>query len=267
MNSPPQLDLIPAHRRAIVLEHIRVRGAASIHDLARTIGASASTIRRDLKYLQDGGYLQRAHGGALLPGIPHATFEPERAFAAGLAREQKRAIGEAAAATLVPGEAVIFDSSSTVHEAARAAVARGLVLTAVTNDLGTGEALSAAPGIRVVVPGGTVRAGSLTLVGEPGIGFLADVHADVALIGVHAIAGRLMTETALETAAMKRAMIAAARRVVVLADSGKFQSAAFCTICDATAVHALITDADADPGAVSALRDLGIAVMLVGRRA
>lgn len=90
------------------------------------------------------------------------------------------------------------------------------------------------------------------------------MHADVALIGVHAISGRLLTETTLETAAMKRAMIAAARRVVVLADATKFQPAAFCTICDVTAVQELITDRDADPVAVAALRELGVAVTLVG---
>jgi DeoR family transcriptional regulator of aga operon len=255
-----QPDVIPAQRRAAVLAHVRRTGAASIRELARAIGASESTIRRDLEQLQAAGYLQRAHGGALLPRPPRATFEPEAAFAAGIARAEKRAIGAAAAAALNAGEAVIFDSSSTVREAAQAVAARRIALTAVTNDLETGRVLAAAPEIRVVVPGGTVRPGSLTLVGEPGVTFLAGVHADVALIGVHAITGRTLSETALETAAMKRAMIAAARRVVVLADAGKFQPAAFCTICDVTAVQELITDGAADPAALAALRELGVKV-------
>jgi DeoR family transcriptional regulator of aga operon len=263
MIDPPRPEAIPAHRRALVLEHVRQRGAASIHELAGAIGASTSTIRRDLEQLQRAGYLQRSHGGALCPRTPNATFEPDAAFAAGLARAQKRAIGQAAAAALVPGDAVIFDSSSTVQEAARAAVQRGIALTAVTNDLGTGQILAASAAIRVVVPGGTLRAGSLTLVGEPGVAFLSGVHADVALIGVHAISGRLLTETSLETAAMKRGMIAAARRVVVLADATKFQPAAFCTICDAAAAQELITSGDADPAALETLRDLGILVTTV----
>lgn len=253
-------DVIPAHRRAVVLAHVRRTGAASIRELARALGASESTIRRDLEQLQAAGYLQRSHGGALLPRPPPATFEPEAAFAAGFARAEKRAIGAAAAARLAAGEAVIFDSSSTVQEAAQAAAARHIPLTAVTSDLGTGRILAASPDIRVVVPGGTVRPGSLTLVGEPGVSFLAGLHADVALIGVHAITGRTLSETALETAAMKRAMIAAARRVVVLADAGKFQPAAFCTICDVTAVQELITDSAADPVALAALRELGVKV-------
>jgi DeoR family transcriptional regulator of aga operon len=263
MSSPLRSEAIPAHRRALVLEHVRKQGAASIHELAEAIGASASTIRRDLEQLQSAGYLQRSHGGALSPRTPTATFEPEASFAAGLARAQKRAIGLAAATMLSPGEAVIFDSSSTVQEAARAVVQSGIALTAVTNDLGTGQVLAASPAIRVVVPGGTVRAGSLTLVGEPGVDFLVGVHADVALIGVHAISGRLLTETSLETATAKRAMIAAARRVIVLADATKFQPPAFCTICDAAAMHALITGVEAEAGVLELLRELGISVTTV----
>ncbi len=262
MSSYSHNDVIPAQRRAILLERVRQRGAASIQELARSIGASASTVRRDLERLQAEGYLRRAHGGAFLPHTPLATYEPDQTFAAGLARAQKAAIGRAAAASLVAGEAVLFDSSSTVREAARAAVARRIPLTAVTNDLATGQILAAGPEIRVIVPGGTVRPGSLTVTGEPGLGFLAGVHVETALIGVHAISGGLFTETALETVAMKRAMIAAARRVVVLADATKFQPAAFCTICDAARVHELITDAAADPALLAQLRDLGVAVTL-----
>ncbi len=263
MTEAARPDLIPAQRRALVLHHVRESGAASIHDLARAIGASTSTIRRDLEHLQEAGFLQRSHGGALLPRPPQATFEPAASFAAGLARAQKRAIGQVAAAALVAGEAVIFDSSSTVREAARAAVERGIALTAVTNDLGTAQVLAASRAIRVVVPGGTLRPDSLTLLGEPGLGFLAGVHADVALLGVHAIAGRLLTETSLEAAAMKRAMISAARRAVVLADATKFQPAAFCTICDVTSVQQVVTDSGADPVALAALRELGVAASAV----
>jgi DeoR family transcriptional regulator of aga operon len=257
-------ELIPAQRRAIVLKHIRQRGAASIQELADAVGISASTVRRDLEHLEERGYLERAHGGALIqPQLPPSTFEPEAALSAEFARAEKTAIGRRAAASLRPGESVIFDSSSTVLAAAQACVERNVALTAVTNDLGIGQALSAASAIRIVVLGGSVRAGSLTMIGEPGQAFLSHLHADVAFIGTHAISGSELTETSLETAAMKRAMIAAARRVVLLADASKFQPAAFCRICDLTDVHEIITDSRADAQEIGKLRDLGIIVTQV----
>lgn len=256
-------ELIPAQRRAIVLDHIRQRGAASIQELSEAVGISISTVRRDLEHLEERGYLERSHGGALIQKQMQSTFEPEAAISAQFARAEKEAIGQVAAATLRSGESVIFDSSSTVLAAARACVEHNLALTAVTNDLGIGQALAGSSNVRVVVLGGTVRAGSLTMVGEPGQAFLAILSADVAFIGTHAISGAGLTETSLETAAMKRAMIAAARRVVLLADASKFQPAAFCRICDLTAVHEVVTDDRADPADVARLRDLGLAVTVV----
>jgi DeoR family transcriptional regulator, aga operon transcriptional repressor len=263
MTSPRRPELIPAHRRALMLEHLRQRGAASIQELCDASGASASTVRRDLEHLEEQGYLERTHGGALIQNRQlRSTFEPEAVIAAHFSSDEKEAIGREAAMTLSAGQSVIFDSSSTVLKAAQAVIERGIALTAVTNDLGIGQALSASPKIRVVVLGGTIRPSSLTLTGEPGQDFLMNLNADVAFLGTHAISGEMLTETSLETAAMKRAMISAARRIILLADASKFQPAAFCRICDLRAVHEVITDDRADQSEVSRLRDLGLAVTI-----
>ena len=247
-----------------MLEHLKLRGAASIQELAVASGASPSTVRRDLEHLEDQGFIERTHGGAMIQNrVPASTFEPEAGLAAHLAQAEKRAIGRAAAASLRPGQSVIFDSGSTVLMAAQAAVERDIPLTAVTNDLGIGQVLAAASQIRLVVLGGTLRPGSLTLTGEPGTDFLKGLRADVALVGVHAIADTSLSDTSIELAAMKRAMMAAARHVVLLADASKFQPAAFSRISDITAVQDLITDEAAQAADVARLRDLGIAVTLV----
>src|ERR1700729_4066404 len=237
-------ELIPAQRRAFMLEHIRKRGAASIQELSEAIGISLSPVRRDLEHLEERGYLERSHGGALIQRQLQSTFEPEAAITAEFDRPEKESIGLAAAATL--------------HS-----VERDIALTAVTNDLGIGQALSASSRIRVLCLGGTVRPESLTVLGEPGESFLGNLRVDVAFIGTHAISGLALTETSLEAVSMKRAMITAARRIVVLADASKFGAAAFCKICDLTAVHELITDDRADPAEIARVRDLGLEVKVV----
>jgi DeoR family transcriptional regulator, aga operon transcriptional repressor len=256
-------EFIPAQRRAFMLQHIRKRGAASIQELSQATGISLSTVRRDLEHLEERGYLERSHGGALIQKQIQSTFEPEAAITAEFDRPQKESIGRAAAAAVHSGASVIFDSSSTVLAAARACVERNITLTAVTNDLGIGQALSASSRCRVIVLGGTLRAGSLTLIGEPGESFLSNLSADVAFIGTHAISWPALTETSLEAAAMKRAMIAAARRTVLLADATKFGAAAFCRICELTAIHEVVTDDRADPDEIARLRDLGLGVTVV----
>lgn len=256
-------DLIPAHRRALMLDHLKSRGAASIQELVEASGASSSTVRRDLEHLEERGYIERTHGGALVQNRPAAsTFEPEAGIAAHFARNEKTTIASLAAASLKPGQSVIFDSGSTTLLAAQAAADRNIPLTAVTNDLGIGQVFANARLVRLVVLGGSLRPGSLTLTGEPGQDFLKSLRADVAFVGTHAISEATLSDTSLEVATMKRAIIAAARRIVLLADSSKFQAAAFCRICDITAIHELITDAGAPVAEVERLRDFGVTVSL-----
>lgn len=254
---------IPAQRRALVLAQVRALGAVSIAALSARVGASASTVRRDLMQLERQGKLVRTHGGAALPDLEPSALEPPSAVAAEHAAAQKRAIGAAAAAMLSPGESVIFDSGSTVHAAAVAALARRIAFTAVTNDLDIARTLSASEALRVLMPGGTVRPRSLTLTGEPGAAFWASIRADVAFVGAHAVAEGWMTDTSIEIAAAKRAMIAAARRVVLLVDGSKFRPAAFCRIAPVFAAQAAVTDDGAPPEALAALREAGLAVTVV----
>ena len=111
--------MIAAQRRALILEHIRREGGGSIVALADIIGASQSTIRRDLDSLVDGGFILRSRGGALLEETPRTTFEPERKIGAQVSRAAKIAIGARAAELIERGQSVIFDSSSTVSRRRR----------------------------------------------------------------------------------------------------------------------------------------------------
>ncbi|MBB3997867.1 DeoR/GlpR family DNA-binding transcription regulator [Aureimonas pseudogalii] len=261
--SPRRVDLIPVKRRALILEWFRRHGAASIGELAAGIGASGSTIRRDLEHLTEAGYLERTHGGAVLATPTHATFELDASINAEMFAAQKRAIGREAAALLQARDSVIFDSSSTVLEAARAALAREIELTAVTNDLDIARLCGGERRMRVVVPGGSVRPGTSTLVGNPGETFLKGVHADLCLIGTQAITGGDLTDASIEIVSAKRAMLAAARRTILLADSSKFHAPAFCTFCRLGEIDEIITDSGIAREHRAGLAKFGLTVTVV----
>ncbi|MFO1035676.1 MAG: DeoR/GlpR family DNA-binding transcription regulator [Geminicoccaceae bacterium] len=254
--------MIAAQRRALILERVRQQGGAAIVDLADVVGVSASTVRRDLDYLMREGYLERRHGGALLAEPERTTFEPRQDIGAHMARSAKVAIGRRAAALLEPGQSVLFDSSSTVLEAARAIAGAGLRLTACTNDLGIAMALTAADCARILVLGGSVRPGSLTLTGDPGQSFLDHLHADVALVGIHSLARGRLSETAIEVVAIKRRMIESAARVVVLADSSKFSHPAFCDVCELNRISMVVTDSGIAGDARALLEEQGVALAI-----
>ncbi|WP_062210319.1 DeoR/GlpR family DNA-binding transcription regulator [Aureimonas sp. AU12] len=238
----------------MILEYLRVSGTASIQELTDAIGGSQSTIRRDLEHLTEGGYLERTHGGALLVPLARATFEREPSLNAHFQHAQKAAIGGLAASRLKGGESVIFDSSSTVIEAVKAAALRDLTLTVVTNNLEIARIGSSVPRWRVVCTGGTVRPGSDIMLGEPGESFFETIHADICFTGTYAVTGTILTDASMEVASIKRAMIRSARRTIVLADSAKFQAPAFCTFATLSQIAEVITDDGIDADVAASLR-------------
>jgi len=259
--------MLKERRHAQIVERLRASGSATIGELSEAIGVSGSTVRRDLKLLSERGQVQLTHGGAVMPQEHLAAFELDSALAAEIAPVEKTAIGQLAAALIEPGQTVIFDSSTTVLAAARAILERDLAITAITNSLEIATCLSRSRTIEVIAVGGRVRLGSPTLTGPPGLSFLKDLHADLALLGTHAISGTLLTETSLDVVAMKRAMIAAARRTMVLADDSKFQPPALFTICQIDQIDEIVTNTGANGEALSILRDAGCRVHLATRTA
>jgi DeoR/GlpR family transcriptional regulator of sugar metabolism len=265
-NGRPRFELIPARRRAMILEHLRLRGAASIHELADDLHVSASTIRRDLESLTEYGYLERTHGGALSLNNPLATFEPDNAVAAESARAEKAAIGHEAARRLSAGGSVVLDAGSTVSAAALALVERNIPLTVVTNSLVAAQLCGGSASLRVIVTGGALRTGSSTLWGEPGRAFLETLQADLCLLGAHAVTAKLVTESSVEGADMKRALMGAARRTILLADSSKFQQRSFCSVCSVADLSEVITDDGITAEALAALREAVATVTVVSPR-
>lgn len=256
-------ETIPARRRARIVEQVRLRGAASVQELAAALNTSASTIRRDLELLESEGHVERTHGGALLQEPTRSSFEPPASLRAWVQFDAKRAIGRAAALRIEARQSVVFDSSSTVRAAAEAVVARNLALTAVTNDLAIAQVLAGSPQIKTVVTGGTVRAGSTTLLGEPGASLLQGLAADIAFVGAHAVSAGGLSDTALDVAATKRALLRAARRVVLLIDATKFRPPAFARIVGLDAVDEVIVDTAAPPDARHMLEDAGCILTVV----
>lgn len=246
----------------MILEYLRRNGTASIQELADTIGGSQSTIRRDLEHLTEGGYLERTHGGALLVPPLRATFEREPALDAHFQHAEKSAIGLIAASRLRGGESVIFDSSSTVIEAVKAAALREIELTVVTNSIEIARIGSSVRQWRVIVTGGTVRPGTNNLIGEPGESFFETIHADVCFVGAYAVSGTTLTDASMEIADMKRTMIQAARRSVLLVDSSKFQAHAFRTFGTLSQISEVITDDGIDAEIAASVRASGVTLTI-----
>jgi len=255
--------MITAQRRGLILDLLSRNGGGSIVDIAETIGVSSSSVRRDLDHLAALGAITRSRGGAIVGTNVPTTFEPPRMIGSYTLHDEKVAIGRAAAAMVKHGQSVIMDSGTTVLEAARELAARNVAATVCTNDLEVAQVLSPVQHLSVVVLGGAVRSGSYTMMGEPGISFLDRLHADLAFIGIHSLAGGRLSETSIEVATIKRRMIQGASQVIALVDSSKFTRPAFYEVGMLEDVHTLISDDGLAEPVRKMVRDAGVELVLV----
>lgn len=248
-------DRLPVQRQLEVFEFVKSRETATIPEIVGAVGVSASTVRRDLKVLSSQGRLRLSHGGATIKR--GTTFEPHFESRRRRNPEAKAAIAEKALEFVEPGGSVIFDSSSTVLAVAELLRQKPVELSAVTNDVAVAGSLSEAEGVSVVVPGGQVRKESFTLLGSHTEEFFARLHADLLLLGIHAISGGVLTDASLEVVHAKRTMIGAARRTVLLADHEKFGSPAFFEVGSVALIDDLVTDTGVQEAALEQIREAG----------
>ncbi len=257
------VPLLPAQRRQLIIDFLHRHGAVTLQQMSSALRVSISTLRRDLDSLSDEGVVDRTHGGALLRHQHYSTFEPAFSAALELSPQEKSLIGMAAAESLQPGQSVIFDSGSTVMEAAKAVVARGIEILAVTNDIQIAQILGASPSVRVHVLGGQLREGSNTLVGEEVLAGIRSIRADVLFFGAHAVTEGFVSETTPEVAAVKRAFMQSATSRRLLMDSSKFRPRVFMTVCEVADLEEIITDDGVPRDEAERIRGAGTKLTIV----
>lgn len=234
--------MLARQRQALILDRVRETGAVRVAELARDLGVSDMTVRRDLEILHEHGLLEKVHGGATaLSGL--ASFEPGFAAKSTLQQSEKAAIAAAAAERVEPGMAIAISAGTTTHGlAARVAEVPGV--TIVTNSIRVADVLNRT-GRRdqtVILTGG-IRTPSEALVGSFAVSQLRTVHLDQVFMGVHGMDAKAgFTCPNLLEAETDRALIEAGRRLVVLADHTKWGVVGIASIGDLRQADVLITD-------------------------
>lgn len=250
--------MFAAERRQRILELVRSSGAISLRELARQVQTSEVTVRRDLRELEAQGLLDRRHGGAVAPGgLSHEPTYSEKAL---VAADAKAAIAKLAASLVSDGDAIVVGAGTTT-QAFAARLAKHHELTVVTNSLLVAEVLAGAHGVDVVVTGGSLRGSIHALVGGTTEQALAGVQGTRAFLSGNGLtAARGLSTPNLTVAGVDRALAAAATEVVVLADHTKIGAEALLQTVAPGDISHLVTDDQADPAELDALREHGVEV-------
>ena len=266
MSTDAREPVPPALRRERMLAEIREREFVRVRELSSRFGVSEMTVRADLDSLAARGQVHRVRGGA----IPRVIARHEQPFEDSVSSfaAEKVAIGQAAAGLLEDGETVLLDVGTTAAATARAIAARAELddVVVFTNGLKTAFELEpASPRVTVVVLGGTLRPLQHSLVDPLSTLILEQISVKTVLFGcngVDPVGG--ITNINLPEAEVKKRMLAAATRRIVLADGSKLGRIEVARLCGIEDVDILITGGSADPAVVDVLRDRGCDVRVAG---
>lgn len=234
-------------------------GIGQVEEIARVLGVSSSTVRRDLAHLMRGGRLMRTYGGAILSGGFHERSIDD---SAAIRFQAKTAIAAAAADFISDGQTVFIDAGTTcVAMANRLHDRRDL--TVMTRGLETAHALVSVPGVTVMMLGGTLLKLSHGLVGPLTTMTLERIRFDLAFLGADAVDPEHgIGEPTLDETIVKEQVAAVSSEVFVLADSTKIMGGQPPAWTALEPGWRLITDSDVSSGVLSRFAKADVEVVV-----
>ncbi|HEY6793437.1 MAG TPA: DeoR/GlpR family DNA-binding transcription regulator [Kineosporiaceae bacterium] len=253
--------MYPEERQQWIVDHARGVGRVEVASLAEELDVTTETIRRDLKVLERHGLLRRVHGGAI--PVERLGFEPGLAARDAVLTAEKERIAKAAIAELPAEGSVLLDAGTTTARLAEILpLDRELVV--LTNGLPIAMSLAGRPNLTVLLVGGRVRGRTLAAVDNWALHALGDSYVDIAFLGTNGVSvERGLTTPDTTEAAVKRAMVAAARRTVLLADHTKVGNDHLARFADLEDLDVVITDSGVEPEDAEKLRSRGPRVVIV----
>ena len=225
-------------RRERLLDAVRLRGFASLPDLAQEMAVSESTIRRDLDYLEETGATKRTHGGVFYtgpsPNVPHFDLRQRQGW------DRKRAIARSAVELIDDNDTVLLDGGSTTYELARLLLHRPLQI--VTNSLPVATLFTSSAETDLVIVGGYVHSRTGVSLGPYANDMISNLNVRRAVLSVAGVNQRGFYNSNLLLVETEQTMMRVADEVIVVADSNKFGRQALARLCELSEVQKMVVD-------------------------
>jgi DeoR/GlpR family transcriptional regulator of sugar metabolism len=258
---------VPEKRRIEIKKLLSQNQSISVTNLSKLYNVSEITIRRDLQKLQDEGFLEKVHGGAIAK-ILKEEYHPIYLEDIKHNKEKKVRIAREAARLIKGGDSIIIESGTTCLELVyNLEDKKNLVIFTASVPLAYELwkiALNRSD-FEVNICGGLIESKSNTLIGSQAVQFFNNISAELAFIGAIAISvdqGYVTTSSQLD-ADVTRAIINSSRRKILITDSSKFSQNAHIKVFPLNVLEAVITDAEIDKKTVNKIKNLGVKLILV----
>lgn len=247
--------MLKTERQAYILHKIDLHNRVLSSDLSHEIQVSEDTIRRDLYELAESDKIIKVHGGALSKSF-HRSFLRKDVYQA----DRKRLIAEKAVSLIEPGMFILTTGGTTVIEMARI-LPPDLQATFFTGSIPAAYEYAQHPNIQVIFIGDKISKSSQIAVGGEAISKINGIKADLCFLGINALDENGISDNDWEVVQVKKAMIQASKRTVVLSISEKINTNQRFTVCGLQDIHTLVTEVSSTDPLTEVYRKTGIQIL------
>jgi DeoR family fructose operon transcriptional repressor len=253
--------LFEEERKRNIVQFVEQQTRASVQELSQQLGVSESTVRRDLKELEEARLLKRTHGGAV--SLLSVNFEAAFPDKEDRFLEEKQRIARKAAELIQEGDAILLDGGTTTLQIAKV-LKNFSNLKVITNSIMALNELKDCRNIEVSITGGMLRPDTMAFVGPMTERSLEMVRVDKAFLGTNGLDLQegITTPNMLE-AATKSKMIAVAKQAILLADHSKIGQISFCKVADLREIDHCILDSAAPDSFIRGLEAMDVDFTIV----
>lgn len=248
-------------RRKHILDHIRKDGFVKVSELAEALGVTQTTIRKDLRFLEAQGVLQRAHGSAIPPSQQMVDINLSAKKLINFEAKQK--IAAKAASLIEADDSILIASGSTITLFAEALKPK-VRLNVVSISVNISAQLGDIPGISVMQVGGILYGNTLSVLGAEASNTIENLFCSKVFFGVDGIdLDYGLTCGTGEEASITKKMMQSSQTSIVLSDSSKIGQRGFARICEVEDIDILITDSGISEEARQRIEKLGVNLIIV----
>jgi DeoR family transcriptional regulator, fructose operon transcriptional repressor len=249
--------MLKEERLNYIVNEVRVRNRVLLVDIAQKLDVSEDTVRRDLNYLDEKGKVKKVHGGAISNSFHLYNYREDQIYA----HESKSVIATKVHGLLQDNSVIVMSGGTTNLEVARL-LPDHLKLTIFTPSLPVAMQLLEHPLVETIFIGGKLSRDAQIALGGDVIRTLSQINADLCFMGT----GNLDLESGLtefdwEVVQMKKAMIEATKKTVVLTISEKINSSQRFNVCPTSAIHTLVTELEPNDEKLQSFKDKGLEIL------
>ncbi|EMS95626.1 putative HTH-type transcriptional regulator HI1009 [Agrobacterium tumefaciens str. Cherry 2E-2-2] len=259
--APAEMNLSKTEkRRSEIIRMLMENGSAQIKDLAETLKVSLMTVHRDLNDLQDQGLVRRIRGS--VSAEKSMLFESSYIYRARQHVDEKRRLARAAVRHIEPGNAVVWDDSSTTFQVCDF-IEQVAPVTVLTNALPVIDRLRDVQDIELIGLGGKFHRSYNGFFGLACENMIRTFHVDVALLSTTTIQGLSLFTQDEQVVRAKQAMISIARKKILLVDESKFHYSALNYVAELSVFDVVLVSENVPADAIARMRQHGINIEIV----